>query len=459
MFQEKIQPIGSAVEVARAKITPVILAGGHGTRLWPLSTKEHPKQFSVIQRNASLYQNTLDRLKTNNFRAPLVVGNLTHLDILQSQSKGRDISLILEPSRKNTAASVLVAALCIVEETPDEFMLICPADHDFSNDQILRDAISEAVIQIQDHSVVTFGINPSFPSTDYGYITPDNRFVEKPTKRLALKIIEDGGKWNSGIFLAKASTIINLFTELQPDLSKVVQATWRSRKTAQVGDTLEPNDWDLVPDISFDHAIMNYCKNVQCFSLDAGWSDLGDWQHLEKIIPEQDTKLIECENSTLRSTHGPQQLVGIGLKNITAIATKDAVLICDSNSLDLLKTLNIKSTSSPSQAYRPWGRFESISKGERYQVKKITVDPGEVLSLQSHHHRAEHWIVVQGTAKVTKGEQEFLLSENQSTYISLGEKHRLENPGKIPLQLIEVQTGCYLGEDDIIRYEDRYNRL
>ncbi len=460
MFLDQSFPTNTAIELARPTlITPVILAGGIGTRLWPVSTETMPKQFSILLDGKSLFQHTLARLNKDGFAAPIVIGAKAHYDVLRAQSKEHDASIILEPIAKNTAASVLIAALCSQEENPDDMLLICPSDHKIDTLDAFYSALSSGITKAQNGAIVTFGITPTHAATGYGYITPSGGFIEKPTQSLAKRLISRGASWNSGLFLATSETIIQQFKTLQPRMFETVKAAWDARHSGDAHDILSQDIWKELANISFDHAIMMQCKNIDCISFDAGWRDLGDWSQADHLCPNDNAYMIDCKDTALKTTHPNQQLVGLGLNNITAIATQNAILICDNSRLqDVKRIAQIVPQTQAILDHRPWGQFERLSNGDRYQVKKITVDPNQVLSLQSHHHRAEHWIVVKGTAKVTRGQDEFLLTENQSTYIPLGETHRLENPGKIPLELIEVQTGCYLGEDDIIRYEDRYNR-
>ena len=460
MFQETSFDIAQSAHPT-VPITPVILAGGFGKRLWPLSTECTPKQFAVTRHGKSLYQATLERLMGTGYRDPIVVAHLDHWDALMAHTKEKAASFLLEPMSKNTAASVLIAALTCSDETPDDVMLICPADHDIPDAVALRQVVDQAVPHALAKKIVTFGISPTEASSEYGYITPEGQFIEKPPRLVAKRLIDEGAQWNSGIFLAMASTVIDHFKSSQPELFERVHTAWAAQSSHANADIMDRDIWNSLPNISFDHAIMTYCTDLACLPLGAEWSDLGSWSHIDTILPSDQAQYIECDNTSLKTTVPDQAIVGIGLRNIKAVATSEAILIFDEAHLGDISKIDLSHLPQPRprHSYRPWGQFECLSRGDRYQVKKITVHPNEVLSLQAHHHRAEHWIVVQGTAQVTRGDKTFLISENQSTYIPLGETHRLENPGKIPLELIEVKTGCYLGEDDIIRYEDRYNRF
>ncbi|WP_019962184.1 mannose-1-phosphate guanylyltransferase/mannose-6-phosphate isomerase [Woodsholea maritima] len=472
-------------------IIPVLLAGGSGTRLWPLSRQSYPKQFSPLLGKNSLFQETAKRLKTTdtlNFAPPLTLTNSDFRFIVAQQLTEVRIDpgpIFIEPVGKNTAPAILAAALYGFQSNPEAVLLVCPSDHAIPDHEAFHQAVSHGLKAIEKGQMVTFGIRPSYPETGYGYLElshkpdgqdfiPLKQFVEKPDIARAHTMVEAGTfLWNAGIFLFKASDMIEAFERYAPAMIDTVR-TALDKGQADLGFLrLDPSAWGQLDDISIDYAIMEKADNLSVVPFDKDWSDLGDWNAVWRESPKDDVHnalgehafAIDCEHSLLRSENEDQVIVGIGLDHIAAIAMPDAVLVADmrksqdvKKAVALLNHHSIRQATSFPKDHRPWGWFESLVIGERFQVKRIHVHPGASLSLQSHFHRSEHWIVVEGTARVTVDDKVQLLSENQSVYVPLGSVHRMENPGKVPMVLIEVQTGTYVGEDDIVRYEDKYAR-
>lgn len=469
-------------------IHPVILCGGSGTRLWPLSRRSHPKQFAQLLGENSLLQETALRLSDADFAAPIAITAADYRFVVAEQISLAGIdpgAIIIEPNPRNTAPAVLAAALYLAKTDPEAVMLVAPSDHRITDAAGFREAVRLGLGAVQAGGIVTFGITPQWAEVGYGYleaakvvapgsIEPVLRFIEKPDAEGAEAMVAKGNfLWNGGLFLFKASTIIEAFRAHAPDLiAPVTQALEKGH--SDLGFLrLEPEAWSQARSVSIDYAVMEHAKNISVVPISFGWSDLGDWNAVWQAL-ETDTDgvatngpatAIDCHDTLLRAENPSQQLVGLGLENIIAIAMPDAVLVADRRQAQRIKEIvPILSAKGAGQAvqlprdFRPWGWFDSLIVGNRFQVKRIVVKPGAVLSLQSHMHRSEHWIVVEGTARVTIGEKAQLIYENQSVFIPLGEKHRMENPGKTPMVLIEVQTGSYLGEDDIIRYEDVYAR-
>jgi len=471
-------------------IHPVLLCGGSGTRLWPASRQSFPKQFARLMGEESLFQASARRLSGDGFGAPVIVTGDPFRFIVTEQlaqvSLGAAATLI-EPAARNTAPAVLAAALWLAERDPEALMIVSPADHVIPDAAGFRAAIFAARPAAQAGGIITFGIRPDRPETGYGYLELAEgsdgqmqavqrleRFVEKPDAARAEDMLASGRfLWNAGIFLFQAKTIIAAFGRHAPEmLSNVIEALQKA--SPDLGFTrLSPMAWSEVESISIDYAIMEKERGLQVMPYSGDWTDLGSWQAVwQESGPGENGNVVSahataigCENTLLRSEHEGLELVGIGLSGIVAIATPDAVLVARKSdaqrvgdAVAILKAKGLRQATGFARDHRPWGWFESLALGSRFQVKRIVVKPGAALSLQSHFHRSEHWIVVEGTARVTIGEAVQLISENQSVYIPLGEKHRLENPGKQPVVLIEVQTGPYLGEDDIIRYKDIYAR-
>ena len=472
------------------QIHPLLLCGGSGTRLWPLSRKSYPKQFARITGNVSLFQKAATRLSGEGFAPPVIVTGNDFRFIVTEQLASCEIApraVLIESEGRNTAAAVLSAALVLAAQDPQALILAAPSDHVIPDDVAFRAAVLAAVPGALAGDLITFGITPTRPETGYGYLelaegadamaaTPQTmvRFVEKPDSARAAEMLASGNfLWNAGIFLFKAENLIAAFRAHAPDVLGPVEAAVRDAQTDLGFTRLAPDPWAEVPDISVDYAIMERAPNLAVMPYRSGWSDLGGWDAVwQESSPDaagnvtsDNATAIDCTDTLLRSESEHVELVGIGLDDIIAVATSDAVLVAHKSQAQRVKeAVAALKTKGASQAttfpvdHRPWGWFESLVVGNRFQVKRIVVHPGAALSLQSHHHRSEHWIVVEGTAKITIGDKTQLISENQSVYIPLGAVHRMENPGKLPLTLIEVQTGSYLGEDDIIRYEDVYAR-
>lgn len=475
----------------KSVIHPVILCGGSGTRLWPLSRKSYPKQFSKIIGDQSLFQQSIKRLQGDCFADPVVLTNSDFRFIVTEQLAALHIvgsDILIEPDVKNTAPAILAAAIFLADKDPDALMLVAPSDHVIPDAERFQQTIAAGVNAAQQGQLVTFGIKPDRPETGYGYLhladgagdfsaTPRKlkQFVEKPNADDARDMIESGEYlWNAGIFLFSAQTLISEFEKHSANQVSPCKDAVSQAKVDLNFLRLDPEAWQKTQSESIDYAIMEQSDRLTAVPYDGEWSDLGSWEAVwmnsdtateDGVVTTQNATAIGCENSLLRSENENQELVGIGLKNIVAIAMPDAVLISDMNSsqdvklaVQSLKAADKKQAEQFPRDHRPWGWFETLSLGDRFQVKRIMVHPGAALSLQSHVHRAEHWVVVQGAAMVTVGETRKIVAENQSVYIPLGEIHRLENPGKVDLHLIEVQTGAYLGEDDITRYEDVYSR-
>lgn len=474
-------------------ITPVILAGGSGTRLWPLSRKSYPKQFARLVDEQTLFQASSSRMTGQvggfAFRAPVVLTNSDFRFIVTEQLAEVGIdpgAIIIEPEGRNTAPAILAAALHLLDGDPDAVMLVAPSDHVIPDVTVFHASILQGLAAVQKGDLVTFGIQPDRPETGYGYLElasqPDGsgtavrlvRFVEKPDTARATEMLAKGTYlWNAGIFLFKAQDIVAAFEHHAPALCAPVRAALAEAATDLGFLRLAPDPWGQAADISIDYAVMEKAPNLSVVPFAAGWSDLGGWDAVWREAARDDNGVslsgdataIDCRDTLLRSDSASLEIVGIGLENIIAVAMNDAVLVADmSRAQDVKKAVDALKAKGASQAtqfpmdHRPWGWFESLVIGDRFQVKRIHVHPGAALSLQSHVHRSEHWIVVEGTARVTIDDTVKLVTENQSVYIPLGAVHRMENPGKVPMVLIEVQTGIYLGEDDIIRYEDVYSR-
>ncbi|WP_299204254.1 mannose-1-phosphate guanylyltransferase/mannose-6-phosphate isomerase [uncultured Tateyamaria sp.] len=469
-------------------ITPVLLCGGSGTRLWPLSRKSYPKQFAAILGEETLFQASARRLSGPKFAAPIAVTASDFRFIVTEQLHEIGIdpgAILIEPEGRNTAPAILAAAFHVAANDPAALMLVAPSDHVVPDADAFRKAVEIGSGPAQNGQLVTFGITPTHPETGYGYLelaaipegdTPVSltRFVEKPDAERATAMVAGGRHlWNSGIFLFRASDIIAAFEAHAPSLIAPVREACEMAQPDLGFLRLAPEPWAKAEEISIDYAVMERADNLSVVPFQAGWSDLGGWDAVwRETDPDTDgvalsigATAIDCHDTLLRSEVETLELVGIGLDNIVAVAMPDAVLVADKSRAQDVKEAVValkakqalQATTFPKD-HRPWGWFESLVIGQRFQVKRIHVHPGAALSLQSHHHRSEHWIVVEGTAKVTINDDVKLVSENQSVYIPLGAKHRMENPGKVPMVLIEVQTGSYLGEDDIIRYEDVYAR-
>ena len=468
----------------------MILCGGSGTRLWPLSRKSFPKQFSAISGDETLFQACVRRFTAPEFAAPVVISGSDFRFIVKDQLSAIGASAqatLIEPEARNTAPAILAAALLLDQTEPGALMIVAASDHVIPQDAQFRAAVLAAVPTAQSGQIVTFGIKPDRAETGYGWLElsqptadfapvaqPLRRFVEKPDLTRAQAMLADGRHaWNAGIFLVSTTDLIAAFAAFAPHILQGVRASVAAIQHDLGFARLGAADWAALPDLSIDYAVMEKAPNLSVMPYNGAWSDLGGWEAVWRdsapdakgVVTRGNALAIDCTNSLLRSEAGSLQLVGIGLDNIVAVAMPDAVLITTKDRAQDVKlaVTQLKAQKAPQaetfpRDHRPWGWYESLALGERFQVKRIVVLPGAALSLQSHRHRAEHWIVVEGTAKVTIDADVRLISENQSVYIPLGAVHRLENPGKVNMVLIEVQTGTYLGEDDIIRYEDIYAR-
>ncbi len=461
-------------------ILPVIMAGGSGSRLWPLSRSLYPKQFLALSEKNTMLQVTLKRLEYLETLPPLTICNENHRFIVAEQLREIDSlgPIILEPVGRNTAPAISLAAQVA---TGDPLLLVLAADHVIENQQAFTDAITQAIPLAEQGKLVTFGIVPTSAHCGYGYIKRGealasgfsvDQFVEKPDQETADKYVSEGGYyWNSGMFLFRASRYLEELKHHRPDISKACDASLGKTTTDLDFIRIDPDQFAACPDESVDYAVMEKTSDAVVVPMDAGWNDIGSWSALWDVgdkdsdnnVTRGDVLMHNTKNSLV---YGEERLIAtVGLEDVIIVDTKDAILVAAKSQVqDVKKIVNrLKSEgrgecSNHREVYRPWGKYDSINTGNRYQVKRITVKPGAKLSLQMHHHRAEHWIVVSGTAKVTNGDNTFLVTEDESTYIPIGTVHSLENPGKVPLELIEVQSGSYLGEDDIVRLEDRYGR-
>lgn len=477
-----------------AFLLPVILSGGSGSRLWPLSREQYPKQLLPLVDDESMLQLTSRRLDgLAGIQPPLLVCNENHRFAVAEQLRqsGKQARIVLEPSGRNTAPALTLAALLARQEDIDPVMVVMPADHVMLNEQRFRVAVECASVLAAEGHAVTFGITPDAPETGYGYIQLGEavsskhntfmlaRFVEKPDLATAESYLDAGNfLWNSGIFVLTASTWLNALAHCRPDILEACRAAVDSAKTD--GDFIRVDGAAFAdcPADSIDYAVMERLNRGLpglpqgvVIPLDAGWSDVGSWDALWRVLAKDESGnatrgKVLLEGSTNTLAFAQSRLVAcVGVNNLIVVETDDAILVTQHDAaqdvkkmVDRLKTAQPGLTQLHRKVHRPWGWFDGVDAGQRFQVKRIVVKPAARLSLQMHHHRAEHWIVVSGTAKVSRGAESFLISENESTYIPLGVAHRLENPGKLPLEMIEVQSGSYLGEDDIVRFEDTYGR-
>lgn len=472
------------------EIVPVLLAGGSGERLWPLSRDSYPKQFSKIVGDNTLLQQTAKRFNSSTkikFKPLITVTNSKYRFFISQQLISIGINpgaIIIEPESKNTAPAVLAAALYSYNKNRESILLITPTDHSISDIEEFHNTINIGIKEVERGKIVTFGIKPTHAETGYGYLEVENKnfkksqklvsFVEKPKKSVAEKMIKNGNfLWNSGMFLFKASDIIKEFEKYANDILITTRKALEYSKIDLGFVKLDKNSWSKCKKISIDFAIMEKTKNLSVIPFHAGWSDLGDWNTVwEKMQPDEtgvslssNAYAINCKNTLLRSEHPNQIIVGSGLNDIISIAMPDAVLIAHKSQTqeikNLVKTLKSKNVSQSelfTKDHRPWGSFEILARSNGFQVKKIIVDPGEALSLQSHNHRSEHWVVVKGIAKVTINDKVKSIYEGESVFVPKLAIHKIENPFNKKLIIIEVQIGSYLGEDDIIRYDDLYSR-
>ena len=461
-------------------ITPVILCGGSGTRLWPLSRKSFPKQFVPLIGNKSLLQLTLERVSLLSKNVICVTSDEHRFlvaDAMQAaQVKG---SVLLEPVARNTAAAMALAALTV---KPEDLLLYCPSDHHIPDAEAFARVVKQGVAEAKEGAIVTFGIAPTFPSTAYGYIRQGKAradgifnvegFTEKPAQDKAEELLLSGSAlWNGGIFLCSAKTLLSALGQYAPDILQSCQLAMKL--ATEDGSFVRPHsqEFQACRSESIDYAVMEHHANVAVIPFNSSWSDVGSWKAVADLTSAdlQGNRIhgqgfaIQSKDTFIHAPHRP--VVVLGAQDLLVIDTPDALLVAAISHVEQVKQVvalldaeGISQSVQHRKVARPWGAYDSVDVGDLHQVKRITVRPGAKLSLQMHHHRAEHWIVVKGTALVTKGEEEMLLTENQSTFIPLGVKHRLENPGKTDLELIEVQSGSYLGEDDIVRFEDTYGR-
>lgn len=471
------------------EITPVLMAGGSGTRLWPVSRKSFPKQFAQLIGVETLFQASARRLSGAGFGAPVVMTNADFRFIVAEQLDQIGMtpaSVVIEPAGRNTAPAILAAALMVAADDPDRLLLVAPSDHVIPDSAAFARAVEAGAAPAREGRIVTFGITPTRPETGYGYLElagqgdgpqPLARFVEKPDEASAARMLEQGNfLWNAGIFLFSARAMIAAFRMHAPDYLDPVQAAIDEARADLGFLRLARAPWEKLGDQSIDYAVMEKADNLTVVRFSDHWSDLGGWDAVwreqlgenpatDGIVADRNSTAIDCRDVLLRSDSDDLQVVGIGLKDLMVVATGDAVLVAGMDraqevrkAVTALKQKKKKQAEAFPRDHRPWGWFETLALDDRFQVKRIVVKPGAALSLQSHLHRAEHWVVVSGTARVTVDGTVSLVTENQSIYVPLGAVHRMENPGKVPMVLIEVQTGSYLGEDDIIRYEDVYAR-
>lgn len=464
------------------QLQPVLLSGGSGTRLWPLSREAYPKQFLPLAGDDTMVQATWRRVEALADLAPIVVANEEHRFLVAEQLRqvGAPVpAILLEPVGRNTAPAIAAAALQAMAGGADPLLLVLPSDHVVRDVAGFQRAVREASSAAEAGALVTFGIVPDAPETGFGYIQAEAgdglrqvlRFVEKPDAATARSYLDAGGYyWNSGMFLFRASRYLEELARFRPDIVDAVRAAHAAARHDGDFVRLDKDAFSACPSDSIDYAVMEKTADAMVLPVDIGWNDVGSWSALWDVAERDadgnahhgDVIAVDSRNSYAYA----QRLVAlVGVDDIVVVETDDAVLVARKDKVQEVKQVVARlKQEQRSQAvlhrevHRPWGSYDSVDNGGRHQVKRIKVKPGAALSLQMHHHRAEHWIVVSGTAKVTRGDETLLLSENESTYIPLGVKHRLENPGKVPLELIEVQSGSYLGEDDIVRFEDVYGR-
>ena len=460
---------------------PVILAGGSGTRLWPLSRSLYPKQFLKLNSDKSLLQNTIDRASVACGGQLIVVCNEDHrfLTAEQMRETGHDGVIMLEPCARNTAPAIALAALHAIKQHKDATITVLAADHVISDIQQFTVHVEEALNCSRDGALVTFGVVPDRPETGYGYIKAASdgisdiaSFEEKPDAETAKRYVDSGDYyWNSGMFVFKASSYLDALKKHAPQILASCATAYESATEDLDFIRVDTEAFAECESISVDYAVMEKADNAMVVPFTAGWSDIGSWDAVHGICEKDengnastgDAMLVDSENCYINAS--TRLVAALGLQNISIIETSDCILVAHNDHAQdakkiaiMLKEAGRNEADTHTKCYRPWGSYQTINLGQRFQVKRITVKPGAKLSLQKHHHRAEHWVVVEGTAIVTCDDKEIMLTENQSTYLPLGATHRLDNPGKIPLELIEVQSGSYLGEDDIVRFDDVYGR-
>ena len=468
-----------------SKVIPVILSGGAGTRLWPLSREMYPKQLLSLTGKQTMLQDTARRLAAiAGAIPPIVVCNEAHRFTVAEQIHALDIqpsAILLEPSGRNTAPAVALAALKALKMDPNATLVVAPADHVIRDAGRFQQAAEVAVALAQHEKLITFGIVAHAPETGYGYIRrgegagpayPVAQFIEKPPLDLALQYVAGGDYyWNSGMFVFKASRYLAELNSLAPDILAACTAAFQAAKTDLDFVRIDKAEFIKCRSESIDYAVMEKTQDALVLPLDVGWSDVGSWSSLFDVLPADEEGNVLQGDVMVHDTHDcyvhstSRLVAAVGMEDHIIVETKDAILVAPKDRVQDVKDLvaKIKKSGRTESAlhrevFRPWGSYDSIDSGERFQVKRLSVKPGGVLSLQMHHHRAEHWVVVQGAARITRNDETFLLAENESTYIPVGATHRIENPGKVPLHIIEVQSGSYLGEDDIVRFEDNYGR-
>ncbi len=466
-------------------LIPVILSGGAGTRLWPLSREMYPKQLLALTGKHTMIQDTATRLAgIPGAQPPIVVCNEAHRFTVAEQLRALGVkasAILLEPVGRNTAPAVALAALTAQKIDPEAIMVVAPADHVIRDARAFQAAAKVAADLAQAGKLVTFGIVAHTPETGYGYIRrgegkgpayPVQKFIEKPPLDVAAQFVASGDYyWNSGMFVFKASRYLAELAAFAPDILAASEAACRAAKADLDFVRIDKAEFDKCRSDSIDYAVMEKTRDAVVLPLDAGWSDVGSWSSLFDALPADEEGNVLQGDVMVHDTHDcyvhstSRLVAAVGMDDHIIVETKDAILVAPKERVQdvkelvaLLKKSGRSESSWHREVFRPWGSYDSIDNGERFQVKRLSVKPGGVLSLQMHHHRAEHWIVVQGTARITCNDKTFLLSENESTYIPIGATHRIENPGKMPLHIVEVQSGSYLGEDDIVRYEDNYGR-